>query len=156
VVELSAILFITHLFHPFDDLAVERFLNGNVRHRGGRRRAVPVPHAGWKPDDIAGSDSLDRAAFDLHPAAVSGDNEPLAERMRVPGPPGTRLERDAGCTRTSAIATAAGAEMQRPLATVVIGGILSSTFLTLELLPALYEWIEEGTETPYRSLACLE
>ncbi len=42
-----------------------------------------------------------------------------------------------------AIATGAGAEVQRPLATVVIGGILSSTFLTLVLLPALYEWIEK-------------
>ena len=41
-----------------------------------------------------------------------------------------------------ALATGAGAEVQRPLATVVIGGILSSTFLTLVLLPTLYEWIE--------------
>lgn len=37
-----------------------------------------------------------------------------------------------------AIATGAGAEVQRPLATVVIGGILSSTLLTLLVLPALY------------------
>jgi cobalt-zinc-cadmium resistance protein CzcA len=37
-----------------------------------------------------------------------------------------------------AIATGAGAEVQRPLATVVIGGIISSTFLTLLVLPALY------------------
>ncbi|NDC37862.1 MAG: CusA/CzcA family heavy metal efflux RND transporter, partial [Proteobacteria bacterium] len=37
-----------------------------------------------------------------------------------------------------ALATGAGAEVQRPLATVVIGGILSSTFLTLFVLPALY------------------
>ena len=41
-----------------------------------------------------------------------------------------------------ALATGAGAEVQRPLATVVIGGILSSTFLTLILLPVLYEWME--------------
>jgi cobalt-zinc-cadmium resistance protein CzcA len=41
-----------------------------------------------------------------------------------------------------AIATGAGAEVQRPLATVVIGGIITSTFLTLILLPTLYEWIE--------------
>lgn len=44
-----------------------------------------------------------------------------------------------------AIATGAGAEVQRPLATVVIGGILSSTFLTLVLLPTLYEWLERRT-----------
>ena len=41
-----------------------------------------------------------------------------------------------------AISTSAGAEVQRPLATVVIGGILSSTFLTLVLLPVLYAWFE--------------
>ena len=37
-----------------------------------------------------------------------------------------------------AIATGTGAEVQRPLATVVIGGIVSSTLLTLVVLPALY------------------
>jgi cobalt-zinc-cadmium resistance protein CzcA len=36
-----------------------------------------------------------------------------------------------------------GAEVQRPLATVVIGGILSSTILTLILLPSFYLWMEE-------------
>ena len=41
-----------------------------------------------------------------------------------------------------ALSTSAGAEVQRPLATVVIGGIVSSTFLTLILLPVLYEWAE--------------
>ncbi|CEL30114.1 CusA/CzcA family heavy metal efflux RND transporter [Pseudomonas fluorescens] len=38
-----------------------------------------------------------------------------------------------------ALATGTGAEVQRPLATVVIGGILSSTILTLLILPALYQ-----------------
>jgi cobalt-zinc-cadmium resistance protein CzcA len=42
-----------------------------------------------------------------------------------------------------AIASGAGAEVQRPLATVVIGGIITSTFLTLVLLPVLYEWVEQ-------------
>lgn len=41
-----------------------------------------------------------------------------------------------------ALATGAGAEVQRPLATVVIGGIISSTLLTLILLPVLYAWAE--------------
>jgi cobalt-zinc-cadmium resistance protein CzcA len=40
-----------------------------------------------------------------------------------------------------AIATGAGAEVQRPLATVVIGGIVSSTLLTLLVLPSLYAWL---------------
>jgi cobalt-zinc-cadmium resistance protein CzcA len=41
-----------------------------------------------------------------------------------------------------ALATGAGAEVQRPLAIVVIGGLLTSTFLTLLLLPVLYCWFE--------------
>ncbi len=39
-----------------------------------------------------------------------------------------------------AIATSAGAEVQRPLATVVIGGLVTSTLLTLLVLPTLYSW----------------
>jgi cobalt-zinc-cadmium resistance protein CzcA len=37
--------------------------------------------------------------------------------------------------------TGTGAEVQRPLATVVIGGIISSTLLTLIVLPTLYQWV---------------
>jgi cobalt-zinc-cadmium resistance protein CzcA len=37
--------------------------------------------------------------------------------------------------------TGTGAEVQRPLATVVIGGIISSTLLTLVVLPTLYQWV---------------
>ena len=40
-----------------------------------------------------------------------------------------------------ALNVGAGSEVQRPLATVVIGGIVSSTFLTLLVLPALYRWL---------------
>lgn len=42
-----------------------------------------------------------------------------------------------------AIATGTGAEVQRPLATVVIGGVMSSTLLTLIVLPVLYRWLNE-------------
>lgn len=42
-----------------------------------------------------------------------------------------------------ALNTGMGAEVQRPLATVVIGGLVSSTLLTLVLLPSLYIWMEE-------------
>jgi cobalt-zinc-cadmium resistance protein CzcA len=41
----------------------------------------------------------------------------------------------------------AGSEVQRPLATVVIGGIISSTLLTLLVLPALYRWLHRDSET---------
>lgn len=41
-----------------------------------------------------------------------------------------------------ALATSAGAEVQRPLATVVIGGLITSTLLTLLILPTIYNWFE--------------
>ena len=45
-----------------------------------------------------------------------------------------------------ALATSAGAEVQRPLATVVIGGLITSTLLTLFVLPSLYRWLEGGND----------
>jgi cobalt-zinc-cadmium resistance protein CzcA len=45
-----------------------------------------------------------------------------------------------------ALATGTGAEVQRPLATVVIGGILSSTMLTLLVLPVLYRIVHRKDE----------
>ena len=44
-----------------------------------------------------------------------------------------------------ALATGTGAEVQRPLASVVIGGIISSTLLTLILLPVIYRWMNESS-----------
>ncbi|MDX6747366.1 CusA/CzcA family heavy metal efflux RND transporter [Polaribacter sp. PL03] len=46
-----------------------------------------------------------------------------------------------------AISASAGAEVQRPLATVVIGGLLTSTLLTLFVLPILYHWVENKSFT---------
>jgi cobalt-zinc-cadmium resistance protein CzcA len=46
-----------------------------------------------------------------------------------------------------ALSHGAGAEVQRPLATVVIGGLITSTLLTLLVLPALYLLIERRKES---------
>jgi cobalt-zinc-cadmium resistance protein CzcA len=43
-----------------------------------------------------------------------------------------------------AVSQSSGAEVQRPLATVVIGGILTSTFRKLVVLPAIYAWFDPG------------
>ena len=43
-----------------------------------------------------------------------------------------------------AISTTAGAEVQRPLATVVIGGLVTATLLTLVVLPAVYSLLGES------------
>jgi cobalt-zinc-cadmium resistance protein CzcA len=40
-------------------------------------------------------------------------------------------------------ATGPGSEIQRPLATVVVGGLFTSTFLTLVLIPTIYTWFEK-------------
>lgn len=45
-----------------------------------------------------------------------------------------------------AVSTSSGAEVQRPLATVVIGGLLTSTLLTLVILPILYRWVQSPWE----------
>ena len=45
------------------------------------------------------------------------------------------------------LSTGVGAETQRPLASVVIGGLITSTLLTLVLLPVIYEWVEKRKES---------
>jgi cobalt-zinc-cadmium resistance protein CzcA len=47
-----------------------------------------------------------------------------------------------------ALSQGIGSEVQRPLAVVVIGGLVSSTFLTLVVLPVLYQWIEDRAAVP--------
>jgi cobalt-zinc-cadmium resistance protein CzcA len=49
------------------------------------------------------------------------------------------------------ISSGVGAETQRPLATVVVGGLITSTLLTLLLLPLIYEWSELRAEARLRA-----
>jgi cobalt-zinc-cadmium resistance protein CzcA len=46
-----------------------------------------------------------------------------------------------------AVARGTGAEVQRPLATVVIGGLLTATVLTLGLLPSIYAWAKSRSRS---------
>jgi hypothetical protein len=82
--QAGLVLFIADLFHPINDLAVEIFLNGDVRHGCGRRCAMPMLQTRRKPDYITGPNLLDRTALTLNPAEARGDDQCLAERMRVP------------------------------------------------------------------------
>src|SRR5215471_10323629 len=94
----AAVLCLTHLLHPVDDLPVERFLNGDMRHRGRWHCAVPMFFVRRKPDHVAWPDFLDRTAFALCPSQTGGDDQRLTEWMCMPGGAGARLERDARAT----------------------------------------------------------
>ncbi|MCB9064691.1 MAG: CusA/CzcA family heavy metal efflux RND transporter [Chitinophagales bacterium] len=50
-----------------------------------------------------------------------------------------------------AISTSAGAEVQQPLATVVIGGMISATLLTLFVMPVLYNWLENRKNNKHKN-----
>ena len=49
------------------------------------------------------------------------------------------------------LSSGVGAETQRPLASVVVGGLITSTLLTLVLLPVIYEWMEKRVERKHTS-----
>src|SRR5579863_7190992 len=91
-----AVLLVADLFQPFDGFAVQRFLNGDMGHGRFRRGTMPMLLAGWKPDHVPGADFLDRTAQTLRQAGTGGDDQGLAERMRMPGRAGTRLESHIG------------------------------------------------------------
>src|SRR5829696_9712928 len=90
----SVVMLIRHLLQPIHVLTVDGLLDGNVRHRSSRRRAVPVLDARRKPDHVPGSNLLFRAAPLLHEAKARRDEKGLADRMRVPSRAGAGLERD--------------------------------------------------------------
>ena len=92
----DAVLRVADVFQPINDLTVKRFRNRNVRHRCGRRRAVPMLLARREPDDVPRPDLLDRPALALRKAAAGRDNQCLPQRMRVPGRACAGLERDVG------------------------------------------------------------
>jgi cobalt-zinc-cadmium resistance protein CzcA len=88
---------------------------------------------------------LRREGRPLHEAVVEGSLTRLRPKLM------TALVASLGFV-PMALSQGAGAEVQRPLATVVIGGIISSTFLTLVLLPTLYEWVEKRKQDENESL----
>src|SRR4030095_6340911 len=103
---LAIELFVGHLLHPVDRLAIERLGDGDMRHTRRRRCAMPVFLTRQNPDDIAGPDVLLGAALYLHPAQAGGDDQGLAQRMSVPSRAGAGLEshdRAADAGRSSAL-----------------------------------------------------
>src|SRR5690349_24059306 len=92
---LLAVLLGGDLLHPLDHLAVERLLDRDVRHGGGRRGTVPVLLAGWEPDHVARPNLFDRPTPALRPTAAGRHDEHLAQRVGVPSGASAGLERNA-------------------------------------------------------------
>src|SRR4030067_2451074 len=80
--------------------------------------------------------TLIKAGMNLHDAVIKGSE------IRFRPVITTALVASLGFI-PMAISTSAGAEVQRPLATVVIGGLITSTLLTLVVLPTIFRWVEE-------------
>ena len=58
---------VADVLHPVDNFAVERFLNGDMRHGDCWTCTMPVFLSGLEPDDVARPDFFDRAAPPLDP-----------------------------------------------------------------------------------------
>src|SRR6266566_42912 len=97
------VLFVADLFHPVGGLAVETFLNGDMRHGRGWRGAVPVFLTRLEPDHVTRPNFLDRTTPALYPAAASRHDQGLAQGVAVPCGPSAGLERDTGADRACRI-----------------------------------------------------
>src|SRR6266536_2522086 len=99
----TPVLFVADLFHPVYGFPIQRFLNGDMRHRRRGRRPMPMLLAGRKLDHITGPNFLDWPALALNPTQAECDNQSLAEWMRMPGGAGTWFECDAAAADTRRI-----------------------------------------------------
>src|SRR5436305_5496358 len=88
----SPILLVGNVLHPLNHFAVQRLLNGDMRHHGRRRRAVPMFFARRKPNYVACTNLFNFTALALRPPGTCGDDQRLTEGMRMPGGARTWLE----------------------------------------------------------------
>src|SRR5947209_361574 len=90
------VLFVADLLHPVNGLAVETFLNSDVRHGRGWRGPVPMFLPRRKPDHVTWPNLLNRPTPALDPATARCHNQGLTQRVGVPCCPSARLEGDTG------------------------------------------------------------
>src|SRR2546422_864540 len=75
----AGVLLVGHLLHPVHDLAVQLLLDGDMRHCGVRRCAVPVLLARRTPQDVAGPKYSDGSAPALNQTEARRHDERLPE-----------------------------------------------------------------------------
>jgi hypothetical protein len=90
---------VADLFHPVNDLTVGIFLKGDIRHGCRGSSTVPGLYPRPKPHHVAELEFLNRTALTRHPAATSGHEKDLTQRMRVPRRARTGFEGDTGTGR---------------------------------------------------------
>src|SRR5258708_19322382 len=100
VLRSALIVFIADLLHPVNDLAIKRFLKGDMGHGSGWRSAMPVFLPRRRPDHVPRMNRLDRTIPTLCTAAPSRHDQGLAQRVGVPGGARTRLEGHPASTPT--------------------------------------------------------
>lgn len=81
----TPILLVRHILEPVHRLSIERFLNGDMGHPRIGRCPMPVLFTRREPHHVAGADLAQFSAPALGEAAAGGDDQGLAERVRVPG-----------------------------------------------------------------------
>src|SRR5687767_2943579 len=99
----SVVLLRGDVFQPVHRLTIELFLDRDVRHRRSRRCPMPMLLPWCNPHDVARPNLLDGPTPALRATKAGGDDQRLAERVRVPRRAGAWLERHAcaGSTRRS-------------------------------------------------------
>src|SRR3954463_12053379 len=100
-VSAAFVLIVGDVFEPFDSLAIELLLQGNVRHRVCRRRPMPMLFARRKPDNVTRPDLFDRSAPALRASGTGSDDQRLPERMGMPRGARAGLERHGGADNAS-------------------------------------------------------
>src|ERR1041384_4704120 len=93
------ILVVADLLQPLDDLTVELFLNGDMRHARDCCGSMPVLLTRRDPDDITWPDCFGLTTPLLHPSGAGCDDQGLAQWVGVPCRSSAGLERHAGARR---------------------------------------------------------
>ncbi|XXT40921.1 efflux RND transporter permease subunit [Sorangium sp. So ce513] len=110
----------------------------------GRRRAAPRGHVEPGPAHVRGVRRGGGEAGGVRRSDAPALRGVRAERAGQDRVPGVRQAALRAALRSPCPEPLPGAEVQRPLATVVIGGVISSTLLTLLVLPVLYSVVGGG------------
>ena len=92
---LFSVVLVGNFLQPIDRFPIESFLNGNMCHRCGRGRTVPMLFARWKPNDISGANFFNWAACALRPSAPSRNYKRLTQWVCMPRRTRSRLKCDA-------------------------------------------------------------